>query len=99
MITEQQVKFAIDIIERYKVQQLNLIEPSEDVKDSRSVYHLNLTTRDYNVFKNYGIKTIGDLLDLDRGDLLKMRNMGTNGVNRINKSLHDLGIEYPPFIL
>lgn len=51
--------------------------------------HLNLTVRVGNVFRAYGMKTIGDLAIKGTNGLLKMANMGRGSTHGLAKLLRD----------
>jgi DNA-directed RNA polymerase subunit alpha len=95
--TKEEVLKAFDIIEKYKEQELQKIKEIEVEADKRSILILGLNTRELNSLKAYDIETIGELLDLDRFELRKFRNIGKKGIDNINKKLKDFGIETPDF--
>jgi DNA-directed RNA polymerase subunit alpha len=98
MITKEQVLKAFDIIEKYQEQERQKINELEVEADKRSILILNLNTRELNGLRAEDIKTIGELLAVDRVDLRKYRNIGKKGINNINKKLKDFGIETPDFL-
>ena len=98
MITEKQVKEAIEIIEQYKQQQYSIIRDLNKESDTRHIRTLNLKIREFNCLRAGGIKTIGELLAIDRHELIKFRNLGSKGIEKINASLENIGIETEPFI-
>ena len=95
--TKEEVLKALDIIEKYKEQELQKIKEIEVEADKRSILILGLNTRELNSLKANDIETIGELLDLDRFELRKFRNIGKKGIDNINKKLKDFGIETPDF--
>src|SRR5574344_1189588 len=95
--TKEEVLKALDIIEKYKEQERQKIKELEVEADKRSILILGLNTRELNSLKAYDIETIGELLDLDRFELRKFRNIGKKGIDNINKKLKDFGIETPDF--
>lgn len=97
MITREEVLKAFDIIEKYKEQELQKIKELEVEEDKRSILFLGLNTKELNCLKAGGIRTIGELLAIDRFELRKFRNLGKKGIDDINKKLKDFGIETPAF--
>lgn len=97
LITKEQVLKAFDIIEKYQEQERQKIKELEVESDKRSILILGLNTRELNCLRAADIETIGELLAIDRFELIKFRNMGNKGINDINKKLKDFGIETPDF--
>ena len=97
MITKEQVLEAFDIIEKYQEQERQKIKELGVESDKRSIYILGLGTRENNCLRANGIKTIGELLSVDRLELRKFRNLGKKGIIDINKKLKDFGIDTPEF--
>ena len=97
MITKEDVLKAFDIIEQYQEQERQKIKELEVEADRRSILILGLNTRELNCLKAESIKTIGELLAIDRFDLRKFRNIGKKGIDDINKKIKDFGIETPMF--
>ena len=98
MITKDEVLKALDIIQKYKEQQEQIIKKIEVKEDPRSLLILGLNTRELNCLKSAEIETIGELLAVDRFKLRRLRNLGTKGVININKKLKDFGIDTPEFL-
>lgn len=97
MITKVEVLNALDLIEKYKEQQKQIIQDLEVKEDPRSVLILGLNTREINSLKGSEIETIGELLAIHRHDLRRFRNLGKKGIIDINKKLKDFGIDTPEF--
>jgi DNA-directed RNA polymerase alpha subunit len=97
MITKNEVLKAIDLIEKYKEQQMQKIKELEIKADTRSILILGLNTRELNLLKSVEIKTIGELLAVDRFDLRRYRNLGKKGIFDINRKLKDFGIDTTEF--
>ncbi|MBI2327278.1 DNA-directed RNA polymerase subunit alpha [Candidatus Curtissbacteria bacterium] len=66
--------------------------PSEDVLKT-SLEELDLPVRLTNSLKSGKIETIGDFLQKDRKDLLKMKNMGPKSVSLVEEKLLEKGIK------
>lgn len=98
MITKQEVLQAIEIIEKYKNQELQKIMELEVKADSRSVLILGLNPRELNCLTAAGITTIGELLSFGRSDLRRVRNIGKKTIVGINEKLKCCGIETTPFL-
>ena len=96
-VTSKQVIEALNVIERYKAQQLEIIKSLETKNDNRSLDILNLGTRERNALYFAEIKTVGELLSFDRRELMKVRNTGRKTIININKALVDAGIQTEAF--
>jgi len=97
MITKVEVLNALDLIEKYKEQQMQKINQLEADSDPRSIFLLGLNRREINCLQAAEIETIGELLAVDRHDLRRFRNLGRKGINDINKKIKDFGINTPEF--
>jgi len=97
MITKEEVLNAFDIIEKYQEQERQKIKELEVESDKRSILILGLNTRELNCLMAANIKTIGELLSIDRFELRKFRNIGKKTIDGINRKLKDFGIETPGF--
>lgn len=92
MITKKEVLSAINLIESYKIQELIQIKSLAVESDKRNISILGLGTREEKCLYSYEINTIGELLNLNRRELIRFRNLGKKGVESINKSLKGIGI-------
>ena len=97
MITKKEVLNALDLIEKYKEQQMQKIYQLEADLDPRSIFLLGLNRREINCLQAAEIETIGELLAVHRHDLRRFRNLGRKGINDINKKIKDFGINTPEF--
>ena len=97
MITKKEVLNALDIIEKYQEKEKKKIKEIEVESDKRSILILGLKTRELNGLMAKNIKTIGELLSIDKFELRKFRNIGKKGIDDINRKLKDFGIEAPDF--
>jgi len=97
MITKDEVLKAIETIEKYKEEQKKVIRELDIELDPRHVSILGLNTRELNVLKCCEIKTIGELLALDRFGLRYARGMGKKSIENINKKIKEFGINTPEF--
>lgn len=93
-ITKKQVLEAIDLIDKYKSQQLIKF----NAMDKRPIEKLELKEREYNALKAADINTIGDLLGLGRGDLRRFRNIGKKSIYGINEAMKKIGLEREGFL-
>jgi len=102
MITKEQVLQALLLIDRYKIQEQisvnELINKTNRETDKRSIVCLGLKTRELNCLKSADINTVGELLNIDRFDLRRFRNLGLKGIVMINKALKDDGIVTEDFV-
>lgn len=60
----------------------------------QKIDNLDLSMRSYNCLKRAGIRTIGDLLELNYNDLFKIRNMGRKSMKEVLDKIHDLGLKF-----
>ena len=97
MITKAEVLNALNLIEKYKEEQVQTIQELEIKADTRSILILGLNTRELNCLKSVGIKTVGELLSVDRFEIRRYRNLGKKGIININRKLKDFGIDTPEF--
>lgn len=58
-----------------------------------SIERLDLSVRSFNGLYRKGVRTIGDLMNFSREDLLTIRNLGPNTVKEIEKSLNSHGFK------
>jgi DNA-directed RNA polymerase subunit alpha len=59
-----------------------------------SVDELELSVRSYNCLKAANIKTIGDLVAKDEGQMLKYRNFGRKSLTELTKILEERGLHF-----
>ena len=102
MITKKQVLEALEVIEKYKTQELINVKQIEkkinEATDKRSIVCLGLKTREINRLKAADVNTVGELLNIDRFDLRRFRNLGSKGIVMINEALKKDGIETESFV-
>ena len=102
MITKKQVLEALELIEKYKTQELSRVKQIEkktnEATDKRSIVCLGLKTREINSLKAADVNTVGELLNVDRFDLRRFRNLGSKGIAMINEALKEDGIETESFV-
>lgn len=60
---------------------------------SRSVEELQISVRATNSLKNENIRTIGELVQRTRGDLLRTPNLGRKSLAEIEAVLRELGLK------
>ena len=64
--------------------------------DSFFIEDLGLSVRAYNCLKRAEIKTISDLLNYTKADLLEMKNFGKKSAEEVNEALQNLlGVNLP----
>lgn len=68
------------------------VPPSDELLKT-SLEELDLPVRLTNSLKAGQIETIGDFLDRDKRDLLKMKNMGPKSIAQVEEKLRERGIE------
>ncbi|MFH1488184.1 MAG: sigma factor-like helix-turn-helix DNA-binding protein [Pseudomonadota bacterium] len=63
----------------------------ENVFENQQIEVLNLSTRARNVLDNINVKTVGQLMNLTKSDLMRTRNCGHFTTNEIVKALARFG--------
>ncbi|MEX2028681.1 MAG: DNA-directed RNA polymerase subunit alpha [Candidatus Curtissbacteria bacterium] len=69
------------------------VAPPSDELLKTSLEELDLPVRLTNSLKTGKIETIGDFLDRDKRDLLKMKNMGPKSITQVEEKLKERGVE------
>lgn len=68
------------------------ITPKENAR-KMTIEQAEFSVRTYNCLRRAGIRTIGELANKTPEQLLKVRNLGRNGINEINNKLRKLGVK------
>ena len=58
------------------------------------IEELDLSVRSYLCLKNFGIETIGDLINYNTFDLYRVRNLGLRCYDEIILKVHDIGLYF-----
>jgi DNA-directed RNA polymerase subunit alpha len=61
------------------------------------VESLNLTARTLNCLKRASIHKVGEILERNRGELLRIRNFGEKSLEELNSRLGEINIYHPEF--
>ncbi len=61
---------------------------------SQPVDQLNLSVRTYNVMMAANIKTVGDLVKRDEGEMLKFRSFGRKSLQELTKIVEEKGVHF-----
>lgn len=96
-----EVKFTIeDIYQHFKNRLVKEMAEATEAKAlgteilfSRSIDDFEFSIRVRNVLRDWGVKTLGDLITYSRDDLLRMRHLGARNIKEIVKELESLGLE------
>jgi DNA-directed RNA polymerase subunit alpha len=59
------------------------------------VENLNLTMRTLNCLKRASIHKVGEVLERDRDELLRIRNFGEKSLDELDERLREIGITHP----
>ena len=59
------------------------------------VESLNLTARTLNCLKRASIHKVGEILERNRGDLLRIRNFGEKSLEELDERLGEIGVKHP----
>ena len=98
MITKEEVLKALDIIEKYNIQERSNLKDIDIKSDTRQLRYLGFSSRILNALSNFEINTLGELVNYDRNDLYRLPNLGQGSIEQINLKLDSLGFEYPYFL-
>ena len=66
---------------------------SEAYKLAQTIDELDLSVRSYNCLKRAGIRTIEELLERNKEDLMKLRNLGRKSLREIIKKMEEAGYQ------
>lgn len=95
---EKEVKEAKEAIEKEIVEKEATIENEEEEKVSKEdirktpIENLSFSTRTTNILEKNNLKTIGDLIELSEGELMKLEGMGEKGIKEIKKAIGNYGL-------
>lgn len=67
-------------------------EPRDRVLDM-TIEELDLSVRSYNCLKRAGINTVGELIQRNVEDMMKVRNLGKKSLEEVDKKLGELGLQ------
>jgi len=72
-----------------------MVEKEEEQKDrllEMTIEELDLSVRSYNCLKRAGINTLGELVQRDEEDMMKVRNLGKKSLEEVVNKLAELGL-------
>lgn len=72
-----------------------MVEKEEEQKDKlleMTIEELDLSVRSYNCLKRAGINTLGELVQRDEEDMMKVRNLGKKSLEEVINKLGELGL-------
>lgn len=58
-----------------------------------TVEELDLTLRSFNCLKRAGLNTVGDILEIEREELSKIKNFGKKSFEEVEQKINDLGLQ------
>lgn len=58
-----------------------------------TVEELDLTLRSFNCLKRAGINTVGEIIEIERDELAKIKNFGKKSFEEVEQKINDLGLE------
>ena len=77
-----------------EVQQEEVEEVNEDDQLlSLTVEELDLSLRSFNCLKRAGLNTVGEILEMTRDELSKIKNFGKKSFDEVEQKIQDLGLE------
>ena len=56
------------------------------------IRELNISVRTYNCLRRHGVSTVGELSEMTKEDLMRVRNLGKRNYDEILEKLDDIGI-------
>jgi DNA-directed RNA polymerase alpha subunit len=97
MITKEEVLKAIEIIERYKIQQSQIVDKLEEKiienTNTKSINQLGLSPKSIKCLWSIDVFTIGELLNIHPNGLRCVRYLGRKSIIDINKALEEKGFD------
>lgn len=69
--------------------------PSEEVSEKgldMSIEEMDLTVRAYNCLKRAGINTVAELVQRNKEEMIKVRNLGRKSLEEVEEKLHAMGL-------
>lgn len=72
-----------------------MVEKEEEQKDKlleMTIEELDLSVRSYNCLKRAGINTVGELIQRNEEDMMKVRNLGKKSLEEVVNKLAELGL-------
>ena len=75
--------------------EINAVKVSHDerqVKLQVPISDLDLSLRSYNALNHFGIKTIGDIVNLKLVKIKRIRNIGKKSIKEITNLMNDMGL-------
>ncbi len=66
-------------------------EPRDRIMDM-TIEELDLSVRSFNCLKRAGINTVGELVQKNAEDMMKVRNLGKKSLEEVDKKLSELGL-------
>jgi len=89
-ITKEEVLKALELIENYKNQELNKVK-AVSISLDEDILNFDFPARVLNVFRWQKIRTLNDLLNCGKGEMIKRRGIGKVNIIKINQELQKLG--------
>ena len=60
----------------------------------KSIDEMELSVRSHNCLQAAGIRSIGELVSKDEGEMLKFKNFGRKSLTELNEKLNELGLKF-----
>ena len=76
-----------DLFDQWMDSHSDIKSANKEEKVNIKLEELNFTARTYNYLHNSGIKTLNDICNLSKIDLMKIRNMGKKSIEEIEDKL------------
>lgn len=76
--------------------EVKIVEEKEENKEDKlkemTIEELDLSVRSYNCLKRAGINTVGELIQRNEEDMMKVRNLGKKSLEEVIQKLEELGL-------
>ena len=56
------------------------------------IEELNISVRTYNCLRRHGVSTVGELSEMTKEDLMRVRNLGRKNYDEVLEKLNNIGI-------
>lgn len=93
-IMSEHLQLFIDLTENTGDMEI-MVEKEEEQKDKlleMTIEELDLSVRSYNCLKRAGINTVGELIQRNEEDMMKVRNLGKKSLEEVVNKLAELGL-------
>lgn len=82
-----------------QVMPISMVEPEDNGREKNlemTIEDLELSVRAYNCLKRAGINTVGELVQKDEEEMMKVRNLGKKSLEEVEQKLQAMGLGLRP---